>query len=117
MKGRRHYLLENEVDEGLPQDWGDPEEDTPGVLEYLKPAWGFGNWRFVIVELTADERVALTRLAHVQDRDTNDMAAALIRRALREPPPERKQQPARDPFREDELNALCERLRRMHAQR
>ena len=45
------------ADEGLPQDWGEPEE-MPEVNDYLGPApWAFGNWRFVVVELTADERV------------------------------------------------------------
>ena len=50
------------ADEGLPQDWGEPEE-MPEVNDYLGPApWRFGNWRFVVVELTADERVMLTKL-------------------------------------------------------
>ena len=35
------------ADEGLPQDWGEPEE-MPEVNDYLGPApWAFGNWRFV----------------------------------------------------------------------
>ena len=75
------------ADEGLPQDWGEPEE-MPEVNDYLGPApWAFGNWRFVVVELTADERVMLTKLAREQRRDTDAMAAALIRQGLRKKGP------------------------------
>ena len=75
------------ADEGLPQDWGEPEE-MPEVNDYLGPApWRFGNWRFVVVELTADERVMLTKLAREQRRDTDAMAAALIRQGLRKKGP------------------------------
>ena len=136
------------ADEGLPQDWGEPEE-MPEVSDYLGPApWAFGNWRFVVVELTADERVMLTKLAREQRRDTDAMAAALIRQGLRKKGPGAGEEgggagergsrgeasspgtwnlePA-DGTRPDrssetcqvypELDALCERLRRSHAQR
>jgi hypothetical protein len=79
----KHDRFQVEVDEGLPQDWGEPEEQ-PEVRDTLGPApWAFGNWRFVVVELTADERVALTKLANERQRDTSVMAAALIREGLR----------------------------------
>ena len=113
MNGQRH-LGENAVDEGLPHDWGEPEE-MPEVSDYLGPTpWGFGNWRFVVVELTADERVALTKMAHEQRRDTDAMAASIIRQALRQQPPPG---PRPKPLSEPDLDALCERLRRNHAQR
>lgn len=113
MNDRHRYLRENAVDEGLPQDWGEPQE-MPEVSDYLGPApWHFGSWRFVVVELTADERMALTKMAHEQRRDTDAMAASLIRQALNRKKPEPK--PERD--REVELDELCERLRRSYAQR
>lgn len=67
------------MDDGLPEDWGDPADPQPGE----PPVWSFGNWRFVVVALRADERVALVRLAHAQHRSTEDMAAALLREGLR----------------------------------
>ena len=79
-KSNRYW--ESYADEGLPQDWGDPEDSY--VNDSLRtPHRGFGNWRYVIVELTADERVTLNRWANDQNRDTDDMAASLIRQALK----------------------------------
>lgn len=79
------HLLENLVDEGAPQDWGEPEE-LPEVNDYMGPApWAFGNWRFVVIELTADERVALTTMAGYHHRSTDEMAAVLVREALAQP--------------------------------
>jgi|CXWK01.1.fsa_nt_gi hypothetical protein len=107
----RNSYLNPEVDDGLPNDWGEPEE-LPTVNDYLGPApWAFGNWRFVVVELTADERVALTKLANEQCRDTDAMAALLIRQGLKEKAPELGSGPMREP----DVDALCKRLRRSHA--
>lgn len=111
----RNSLRQPFADEGLPQDWGEPEQ-MPEVNDYLGPApWAFGNWRFVVVELTADERVMLTKLAREQRRDTGAMAAALIRQGLR-PEPRPRPGPKPEPEPEPDLDALCERLRRSHAQ-
>lgn len=109
MKPRQSYL-NPEVDEGLPADWGEPEQ-MPEVNDYLGPApWSLGNWRFVVVELTADERVALTKMAHEQSRGTDAMAAALIRKELKK----RERKPGAQA--EPDPDGLCERLRRSHAQ-
>ena len=48
---------------------------------------GVRQLAFRVVELTADERVMLTKLAREQRRDTDAMAAALIRQGLRKKGP------------------------------
>ena len=69
-------LADAPVDEGLPDDWGDPEEPP------TTPAWV--DWRTLMLTLTADEKRALVGLAGRRHCTPEALGALLLRLVLTE---------------------------------
>ncbi len=91
------------VDDGLPEEWEqeDMEEAlpateasagvTPEVAQAADELWESARrwasqptgWRFLTLTLTADEHVALNKLAVSEEREKYEMAEIIVRRELR----------------------------------
>lgn len=69
-------LADAPVDEGLPDDWGDPEEPP------TTPAWA--DWRTLMLTLAADEKRALVGLAERRRCTPEALGARLLRLVLAE---------------------------------
>ncbi len=71
-----------DLEDGLPQDWGDPEEEYDPRPTLPTDILGRGRWRVLIITLTADEKRALVELAEHEQRHPATMAAMLVRFVL-----------------------------------